>query len=257
MSLLPPLPTISLTELAARAELLTRVDRKYLMPYTAAVDILATLAEVASTGQSSQVLQVDGRTVSGYASTYFDTEDGESFWSTATARRRRWKVRTRSYLDSGDCWVEVKTRGPRGRTVKERTPHPRTYADRLTAPAVAFVTERLIAARAHHGPFRAHPVLHTTYDRSTVLLPDGCSRVTIDTGLTWQLPDGTVAAPRDLVILETKTTGPASSLDRALWRAGVRPSRLSKFGTGLALLDPDLPAHRWHRLLADGGVLAG
>lgn len=250
MTLLPPLPTVSLTELQERAALLTRVDRKYLVPRSGAARILEQLED------GSRVLELDGRTASGYASTYFDTEDRESFRSTATARRRRWKVRTRSYLDSGDCWIEVKTRGPRGCTVKERAPHPSEAADRMTDPSADFVAERLVAARAHRGPWRAHPVLRTAYSRSTVLLSDGRSRATIDTDLSWELPDGTLATPRDAVVIETKTAGAASPLDRALWRAGLRPTRISKFGTGLAMLDPTLPSHRWHRLFADDGVLA-
>ena len=32
-------------------------------------------------------------------------------------------MRTRTYVDSGTCWVEVKTRGQRGATVKTRLPH--------------------------------------------------------------------------------------------------------------------------------------
>ncbi|MFV0316059.1 MAG: molecular chaperone, partial [Microthrixaceae bacterium] len=38
-------------------------------------------------------------------------------------------------------------------------------------------------------------------------------------------------------------------LDRALWRRGYRPTSLSKYATGLAALDPDLPRNRWARIL--------
>ncbi|MCK0113301.1 polyphosphate polymerase domain-containing protein [Ornithinimicrobium sp. F0845] len=249
MSLLPPLATISLAALQSEAELLTRVDRKYLLPLPEATRALAGL------GEGSRVLEIEGRTRSDYASTYFDTPERDSFRSTATARRRRWKVRTRSYLDSGDCWVEVKTRGPRGLTVKERAPHPPEASQRITGAAVTWVEERLRAARAYHRPWLGLPVLSTTYSRSTILLPEGGARATIDTDLTWLLPDGTTTAPRDAVVIETKTTGTPSAFDRALWRAGHRPTRISKFGTGLALLDPTVPANRWHRLFADDGVL--
>ena len=40
-----------------------------------------------------------------------------------------------------------------------------------------------------------------------------------------------------------------SSTDRLLWRHGHRPVRISKYGTGMAALHADLPAHPWRRVL--------
>lgn len=243
------LPPITLEEMQARAALLTRVDRKYLLRSNHASAVLDRL------DPGCRVLEIAGRRSSGYASIYFDTPDRQSFHSTATARRRRWKVRTRTYLDTGEQWLEVKTRGPRGRTVKERLPLRSDPGDRLPEEAVTFVDQRLRAARAIDRPWRARPALHTAYDRSTVLLSDGTSRATIDTNLRWALPDGTHLDTDGLVVLETKTAGSASALDRLLWSLGHRPTRLSKFGTGLALLEPSLPANRWHRHLTGDGPL--
>lgn len=245
MSLLPPLAPISLGELVDSAELLTRIDRKYLLD---SADAAAALAELPA---ETQLLSIDGRSDFQYASTYFDTAVQQSFRSAATGRRRRWKVRTRSYLDSGECWLEVKTRGPRGATVKERIPHDAAAPDRLDTAAVDFVESRLRAARVPMaGRWDARPAIHTAYRRSTLALTDGLSRATVDTQLRWQLPDGTEWAPPGAVILEVKTASSRTSLDRALWAAGHRPSRISKFGTGMAVLNPALPDHRWHRLLA-------
>ena len=61
--------------------------------------------------------------------------------------------------------------------------------------------------------------------------------------------------PADHVILESKSAGRASDLDRALWRAGHRPSGISKIGTGTAALHPELPGNKWARTLA--GPFAG
>ena len=51
------------------------------------------------------------------------------------------------------------------------------------------------------------------------------------------------------VVLETKSGSAAGPLDRHLWAHGIRPSRISKFATGMAALRPELPANRWHRTL--------
>ena len=47
----------------------------------------------------------------------------------------------------------------------------------------------------------------------------------------------------------TKTSGRASLVDRSLWDMGIRPVSISKFGAGLAILEPSLPAAKWNRVL--------
>ncbi|PZU41322.1 MAG: molecular chaperone [Arsenicicoccus sp.] len=251
MSPLASLSPISLTDLVAESALLTRVDRKYLLT-TAQVD--AALTDLPA---GTRVLEIEGLRRFDYASTYFDTDDRQSYRLAATARRRRWKVRTRSYLDTGTCWLEVKTRGPRGTTVKARQPHPVGMPSALTADAAGFV-ERTLRDQGVPLPrdgWDAAPALDTAYRRSTLALADG-ARATIDTRLRWTSPDGTELAPEGVAVVETKGGSTPTSLDRALWAAGHRPVRISKFATGLALLDPTLPAHRWHRLLTTTGPLA-
>ena len=88
------LNTITLAELNAEAGLLTRMDRKYLVPPDDVQDILDILAPRA------QVLQIDGLRNFQYASTYFDTPDLDSYLLAAHKRRRRFKIRTRSYDDA-------------------------------------------------------------------------------------------------------------------------------------------------------------
>ena len=61
--------------------------------------------------------------------------------------------------------------------------------------------------------------------------------------------NGAANTSPDLVVVETKSAGSASAMDRLLWSHGVRPTRISKYATGLAALDPDLPHNRWSRTL--------
>lgn len=93
------------------------------------------------------------------------------------------------------------------------------------------------------------PSLVTSYRRSTLYLPATDSRVTIDTDLGWDLDTGDSVALQEMSILETKTVARVSQADKLLWRSGRRPSRISKYGTGLAALRPDLPSTKWHRIL--------
>jgi len=147
-------------------------------------------------------------------------------------------VRRRTYLDSGDSFVEVKTRGVRGTTVKTRTPDG--------DDSLAFIDGALLEAGIASVDVRdLRPVLHTAYRRSTLYLPATDGRVTIDTDLTWSLPGQPDVALSGVAIVETKSGAGVSAADRLLWRHGHRPSRVSKYGTGLAALRRDLPSNRW------------
>jgi len=237
------LGTISLDELAERASLLTRVDRKYLVP---ASDLEAILAEL--DGQA-RVLEIDGQQHFDYESVYFDTPDAASYLLAAHPRRRRFKARTRSYLDSGECYLEVKTKGSRGTTAKQRLPYSFDERTTLTPAGREYITELLEeAAVANVQTSQLGPVLTTRYTRTTLFVPASGSRCTIDSSLAWQRNDDELNLD-GTVIVETKSAGQASEVDRILWRMGHRPARISKFGTGLAALRPELPNNRWARVL--------
>jgi len=237
------LPAVGLDELVGTAELLTRVDRKYLLP-AADLEIL-----LSGTGPGTRVLEIDGRRRFGYRSVYFDTPELSSYHATARRRRQRFKIRTRSYLDSDLHVLEVKTRGARGLTVKQRLPYAgdgRTLdgADRDRVSAL------LADLGLHLDADALAPVLTTRYQRTTLLLPSGTSRLTVDTGLVWSLAGpGGASTATERAVVETKSGRGADEVDRLLWSLGRRPSAISKYGTGLAALRPELPANRWRPVL--------
>ncbi|HMR49715.1 MAG TPA: VTC domain-containing protein [Arachnia sp.] len=230
------LAPVSLDELNATSALLTRIDRKYVLDDDAAASLLALLPS------DTRQLEIGSRRCFGYHSLYFDTPSLESFRGTAHRRRRRYKVRIRSY-DTGLRFLEVKTR--RGaHTVKERIGCDHMI---LTQEGAYYVEDRLDAARiTPDGPL--DPVLITEYRRRTFLLSDG-ARLTVDTDLSWHSVGRQLHVP-GLVIVETKSGARPSQADRLLWADGHRPEPISKYATGLAALRPHLPQNRWHRLLA-------
>ena len=241
------LERISLDEMNARAAMLTRVDRKYVVP-THRLDELIALMNPAT-----QVLEIQGAIEQRYASCYFDTPELHSFMDTAHKRRRRYKVRMRSYLDSELSFLEVKTRGPRGHTVKKRMKYDFNQAERmeLSREGRLWVAERLEAAQCFDGVDRVDsllPVLSGSYTRSTLLMADGQGRATIDTRLNWDSWGRELDAPH-IAIIETKSGAAPSDLDRLWWANGIRPSRISKYATAMALLTSDLQTNRWTRVI--------
>lgn len=240
---LAALEPIGLDELAGLDDLQTRRDRKYLLPLS---DLDTVLAGVAP---GTRVLTIDGARTFRYESVYFDTLDLASYLGAVKRRPRRFKVRTRTYLDSGGCMLEVKVRDARGRTVKHRHPYDLTRRAELDDTGREFVASVAHSAASAH---RLRPTLTTAYRRTTAILPTndaGAARVTIDVALSWQRPDGHGTGIDHLALIETKTPGAPCPIDRTLWRHGYRPITISKYCTGLAALHPDLPANKWNRVL--------
>ncbi|MFT4124224.1 MAG: VTC domain-containing protein [Microbacteriaceae bacterium] len=244
-ALIDRLPAISLEELNATAALQTRVDRKYILPHVELDSALAALPA------GTRALEVDGVRSARYASMYFDTVELSGYLGAARRRRRRFKVRTRSYLDSEQCFLEVKTPGARSTTVKERQEHPFDAREELGEAGRAYADELLAVADVEAADLM--PVLETRYRRSTLHVPGvagrGASRATVDLELEWQLVTGETMTLPELAIVETKSGPQASPVDRLLWRAGHRPVSISKYATGMAALVPGLPANKWAPVL--------
>lgn len=234
------LPPISLEDVLATAALQTRVDRKYVVPldrFAAVVDRMC---------DELCVLQIGDLRQFRYESVYFDTPDLATYRQHAHGRRRRSKIRTRAYLDSGECALELKRVGARGETVKERYPYPLADRRTLDAGARELVDQRLagLVPVASLGP-----VLTTAYQRATLVDPARGNRVTCDVALAFSGRGRTTGVLDGFVLLESKTVGAESSVDRALRALGSRPLALSKYCVGMAVLDPALPANRWNREL--------
>ncbi|WP_100444360.1 polyphosphate polymerase domain-containing protein [Glycomyces xiaoerkulensis] len=234
------LSPIGLGDLLEAAELQTRVDRKYLVDRADLEALLEALrGELA-------VLEIDAGRRFDYESVYFDTPDLSSYLSAARSRRRRFKVRTRTYLDSGRCMLEIKTRSGRA-TVKRRFDYAAADRHRLTAEG-----RRRIEASGQVpvGAEALEPVLVTRYLRATVLHVPSGARLTCDTELGFEDFAGRVGAiSPEVAVVEVKSPGRSVPVDRRLWEAGYRPCSISKYGTGMAFLRPELPANKWNRTL--------
>ena len=232
---------IGLDELLDVAELQTREDRKYLVPIDAVDGLLERL-------DAPRALDIDGSRVFRYETTYYDTADLRSYLDAARRRPHRFKVRVRTYLDSASSTLEVTVRNTRGRTVKHRLRLDAADRGVLTPMAGAFVEEHTTIDRAAKV---LGNTLTTSYTRSTILVDEGAARATVDTDLRWVASGGSMADLPAMALIETKTHGRSCTLDRILWCCGHRPTTVSKYCTGLAALRPDLPANKWHRVLAN------
>lgn len=253
----PTLPPISLEELDECAALQKRFDSKFLLSASEA----RALPEFFPHG--SRALQIGPAQSFSYCSIYFDTPDLKTYTDAAHGRRRRFKVRTRAYCDSGLAYLEVKIKLSNGSTKKVRLPHSLENLPQLGSYNREFIMTALLEAGLDPSVVpELEPALMTGFDRSTYLVPDGRGplRVTIDTGLYWeglnspalgqeQEQENNILFRPSLGIVEVKSPTPSNSVNLLLQRRGIRRSHISKYCTGTAALNPRLPSNRWHRTL--------
>ncbi len=232
---------ISLEEVVSEAALQTRVDKKFLLNAVEFTELMDRL------GPAFRIMQIKDRRLFNYESVYFDTPDLQMFTAHKQGRRRRYKIRTRTYADTGLCMFEAKFKGLRGATVKHRIPYDLGDRDIINEQAEAFLTERL-ATEYHQGMPHLQAVMRSDYVRGTFVNPLDEERLTCDVNLVYS-QDGTTIHGPDLFVIETKSTDGRGAADAALSAMRIRPVGMSKYCVGIALLHPALAANKWSRLL--------
>ncbi|MGW2218192.1 polyphosphate polymerase domain-containing protein [Nonomuraea sp. NPDC001684] len=233
------LPPVGLDDVP---ELMSRVDRKYVVSVPAMAELVAEL------GDRLSVLRIGALRQFRYTSTYFDTPDLLTFRQHRQDRRRRFKLRTRTYLDGGGRWLELKLNGTRGNTDKHRIPYDAAAAGELTSEAMEFVGDTLSSELSVVVPDALGPVLSTDYRRVTLVDRTGQARLTCDTGLLCHDGGRRVPARRDRVLLESKSADGRALVDRVLRGLGVRPVSVSKYCLAVAALR-GVPANRWQPVM--------
>lgn len=229
-------------------KLMNRTDTKYVVRLSK----LAELLEAASADYFVQTNK-DGERVAGYHTIYLDTPDHQMYTRHEVGHRPRQKVRMRTYMDTGEAFLEIKHKNNHGRTAKKRSqmqvPNDPVEANAL----VPSILERL-----HQGPRFTHvdgqvepdplqpdtlqPQLENFFDRITLVNYAMTERLTIDLNLRFHnLETQGDASLAQLAIIELKRDGHnPSPMHDLLLRMHIHPGGFSKYCIGQALTNPTL-----------------
>jgi VTC domain len=222
---------VSLEELNAHSDMMSRIDNKYVVRREALAEVAPDLA------RHFDILDIEGRRAFTYDTRYFDDCGRSAYYEHHQGLRKGFKVRVRSYADAGPCFLELKTKGKRGMTVKHRIPHDPAATGLLSDTAKAFVQTTY---DAHYGkPFRydLQWVLDIRYKRITLVAKEGGERMTIDTDLQFRSRDKRHHVGTNVFIVETKSALGRGFADRCLRDVHERPTRrCSKYCLGMAAL---------------------
>lgn len=221
-------------ELVVDRELRCRTDSKFVLPRSAALQLLPALVD------QFAVLLAGAARLASYQTLYCDTERLDCFHAHRRGRRVRHKVRIRHYPDRHLTLLEVKTRRTEIQTTKAW--RLRQFGDNTLGPADrAFVSDRTGIAG------RVEPQVWTNFRRVTLLGMETIDRVTIDLDL--QVTAGHYSRSlAGIAIVEVKQwpLNRSTPVMTALRAAGFRPRSISKYCAAIALTHPDV---RHNRLL--------
>jgi hypothetical protein len=233
--MLEALSPISLEEVLAETPLQHRVDSKHIAPRASLEPLLAAIAP------THRVLEVAGSRVQTYDSVYFDCPRLSAYRAHLQGRRRRYKIRTRLYETTGFCALEIKLKGPRGMTLKERLPDPSAGHGALSGAELEFVDLHLCEAYGKPAPRPLTATLRTRFERLMLVDPTAGERITVDFDLRYGAADDLRIGLRpDYVVVETKSRTGRGPAELALRGLGSRPRRVSKYCLGLGLCREDV-----------------
>jgi hypothetical protein len=226
------------------ATLLQRVDSKYVMTVDQLLDALADL------GNDYKVLEIDGRRIHRYQTLYFDTPDLSCYLQHHNGWRPRYKVRSRTYLDTETSYLEVKRKNNRGVTVKSRLP----IAGIGTIPAMTKQLERSAGNFvADHCPLpidQLNPTIWNTFRRVTLVGRDDVERVTLDVDLFLGYGDAQMSLA-GIAVAEVKQEHHSlcsAFIDR-MRSLGLRPMSFSKYCVGVNLFYRGVKRNRFKPML--------
>ncbi len=207
-----------------QVRLMDRVDTKFLFHEKELMKILEMMQP------HYRVLEVNHVRNSRYETRYLDTADFAMFHSHLHGKFNRYKIRYRSYPDSGTSFIETKCKTNKGRTIKKRM-EVNELGEGLNEPVKDFA-ERLVPY-----PFSSlNPALHVSYSRITMVHRDFSERLTIDTGLRFSTP-GKRHSLSGLTIAEIKRgVATHAPFERMLHSLKINPFSISKYCTGVCLL---------------------
>ncbi len=225
--------TIELSEMNQVA-LMNRTDTKYWFHLSALPRLLQVIQN------DYLILEINGMQQFPYTTTYYDTKDNSMYTAHHNGKLNRFKVRKRCYLASGLCFLEIKFKNNKGRTIKRRIVSDSPVSS-LSKMEMAFVTK--------HTPFKGEalsPTLVNEFTRLTLVNKNFKERCTIDFNLQFQINQQSKKLS-NVAIVEIKSDGKKtnSSLAKALQANRISTSGFSKYCIGRVFTDDTIKQNRF------------
>lgn len=236
--------TVTLAEMQG-VKLMNRVDTKYVLSVDEVLDLLDRAAV-----EGYKVQLIGQCRACRYDTLYYDTAERDMYLVHHNRRLTRQKIRTRTYVESGVSFLEIKNKSNRGRTRKRRVGISAELFHGFSedAAAMAFFSDH-----AWYDIGRLTPALRTRFTRITLINPAFTERLTIDLDLRYRdMRGGREATIEHMAIVELKQDGLQDSvMKRVLRQMRITPLKVSKYCIGTALTVEGVKRNRFKERLRE------
>jgi hypothetical protein len=190
-----------------------------------------------------RILEINAVRFNRYQTLYYDTPELALYYKHHVGKLNRYKVRHRSYLESGIGFLEIKFKNNKGRTIKTRMKQG-------TAP-IQWQSENIHFFEQHLPFFAANlaPIIWINYKRLTLVSKTSAERVTIDLELEFKHAQ-IHKTVQHLIIAEVKQEKrSASAFLKVMKQHHIREGSISKYCMGVASMVNDVKTNNFKQKL--------
>ncbi len=223
-SILQQFTAIGLNDIG-KANFMNRVDTKF--PIRTDTLFSAVLPNIVN---DYFIVEIKGLRYMEYETVYFDTPDNKFFTSHHNGKLDRYKVRKRTYKDTGNVFLEVKHKNNKGKTKKKRI--------EITTSLYEIFPEEydFLSKQIPYDPAILKPVIQNHFHRITLVRKDMGERCTIDCELGFRDLDSNIETNGfSMVELKHEQGADKSPLQKVLADNKVKQSGFSKYCIGRVL----------------------
>ncbi|MCD7973756.1 MAG: polyphosphate polymerase domain-containing protein [Candidatus Azobacteroides sp.] len=207
--------------------LMKRIDKKFVLPLSRLPDILYELRP------EYYIQEIGEKRTFNYSTLYYDTCDYEMYKTHQNGKLNRLKVRTREYVESNLCFLEIKTKSNKGMTKKIRITNERPDCISYNESSLFLCSNTPYNCEILEGK------LWTYYNRVTLVNKTKTERLTIDYNLSFrnEHTQKHVLLPQMAIIEIKREQSSYSPVTKTLQHMRIRPKGLSKYCLGTALTE--------------------
>lgn len=226
-------------------KLLKRYDTKYLFHRDQLTPVLDFLSG------HYEILEIDNRRSFRYLSIYYDSPDLLFYHQHHNRCYDRYKIRYRKYVDSNQCYFEIKQKTNKKKTIKNRVSINGDLSGGELPGALRSFTLDNISFANNYFLDNLKPSLIVEFDRLTFADRNSGERLTIDTNLTFTGKGSSTGIMHNLVVAEIKRE--SRTLNQRFFQflktMAIHPTKFSKYCLGLAMTEKNLKYNRFKKYI--------
>lgn len=226
-------------------KLMKRYDRKFIFHKDKLADVFDYLYK------DYKILEIDNNRVFKYENLYYDTDDHFFYYLHHNGRLNRYKVRCRRYIESNQCYFEVKFKTKKNRTIKSRLLlDDKNINHGLSEESKEFARKSILINNGDIVDI-VKPALWVDFNRITFANLFNKERLTFDINLTYTDKISHSQKIDNLIIAELKSEDFSlnSPFSQYLKNLKIFPANFSKYCMGIAITEKSIKRNRFKKQL--------